>query len=118
MKKCLAAAFALLILFTTFGCNPKRDLPADQQKAVNNSIDYINSSSFTAKGRINTDIITIKNADEKTWETVWSEGHKIDKNTVDPTDWVITIGDTSGHDFVVIVCDSNTYEVIGHIPID
>lgn len=93
-------------------------LTSEQQKAVNNSINYIKNSSFTAKDRINTNTIKIGSADEKTWEFVWSKDSKVENNAVDSTDWIITIGDTSNHDFAVIVCDSNTYEVIGYIPIE
>lgn len=93
-------------------------LTSEQQKAVNNSINYIKNSSFTAKDRINTNTIKIESADEKTWEFVWSKDSKVENNAVDSTDWIITIGDTSNHDFAVIVCDSNTYEVIGYIPIE
>ena len=119
MKKYLTITLILLMLFILFGCSSKKDsLASEQQKAVNNSINYIKNSSFTAKDRINTDIITVKNANEKTWESVWSKGFKVDKNAVDSTDWIITIGDTSNHDFAIIVCDSDTYEVIGHIPLD
>lgn len=85
---------------------------------MNNSIDFIKNSEFDAKDRIDTSIITINNADEKTWEILYLENSKADKNSVDSTDWIITIGDRSGHDFTRIVCDSDTFEVIGHIPIE
>ncbi|NLG98695.1 MAG: hypothetical protein GX491_15165 [Chloroflexi bacterium] len=118
MKKYLTITLILLMLFTLFGCNSNNaSLSSEQQKAVNNSINYIKNSNFTAKDRINTNIIKIKNADEKTWEFVYSQNSKVDKNAVDSTDWIITIGDTSDQEFAVIVCDSNTYEVIGHMPI-
>ena len=31
--------------------------------------------------------------------------------------WVFTIGNTSGYDFVQIVCDSRSEEVIGYLPV-
>jgi hypothetical protein len=49
---------------------------------------------------------------------VRSKDSKVENNAVDSTDLIITIGDTSNHDFAIIVCDSNTYEVIGYIPIE
>lgn len=73
MKKYLTITLILLMLFTLFGCNSNNgSLSSEQQKAVNNSINYIKNSKFAAKDRINTNIITIKNADEKTWEFVYS----------------------------------------------
>jgi len=127
MKKYLIITIILVVFFSMFGCNSNKislspeqqiSLSSEQQKAVNNSINYIKNSEFTSKNQINTKIITIKNADEKTWEFVYSENSKADKNSVDSTDWIITIGDTSGHDFARIVCDSDTFEVIGYMPIE
>ena len=98
--------------------NNEISLSSEQQKAVNNSIDFIENSEFASKDRIDSKIISIKNADEKTWEFVYLENSKADKNSVDSTDWIITIGDRSGHDFARIVCDSDTFEVIGYMPIE
>lgn len=115
------------MFFSMFGCDSNNkislspeqqiSLSSEQQKAVNNSINFINNSEFDSKNHINTNIIKIEDADEKTWESVYSEDDKADKNSIDSTDWIITIGDTSGHDFTVIVCDSATFEVIGYMPI-
>ncbi|WP_312651177.1 hypothetical protein [Proteiniclasticum sp.] len=127
MKKYLIITITLAMFFSMFGCDSNNEislspeqqisLSSEQQKAVNNSIDFIKNSEFASKDRIETNIITIKNADEKTWESVYSEDSIADKNAVDSTDWIITIGDRSGHDFAVIVCDSDTLEVIGYMPI-
>ena len=131
IKKCIPLILCTLLL--TVGCSSvdDNDVPAvtadsnneislspEQQKAVDNSIDFIESSEFTAKDRIDTNLITIVNADERTWENVWSMDAQVDKHAVDATDWIITIGDRSGHDFARIVCDSDTFEVIGYIPIE
>ena len=89
-----------------------------QKKAVDNSIEFIKNSSFTAKERIDTDIVKVENATDNTWKSVWHEDKPAEENAVDSTDWVITIGDMSNHDFAIIVCDSDTCEVIGHIPIE
>lgn len=93
-------------------------LSSEQQKAVQNSIDFIVNSEFTSKDRIDPNIVTIQNADERTWELVYLENGKADEHAVDATDWIITIGDRSGHDFARIVCDSDTFEVIGYVPIE
>jgi len=93
-------------------------LSSEQQKAVQNSIDFIENSEFTSKDRIDPNIVTIQNADERTWELVYLENGKADEHAVDATDWIITIGDRSGHDFARIVCDSDTFEVIGYVPIE
>ncbi|MFH5834657.1 hypothetical protein ACHAL6_01110 [Proteiniclasticum sp. C24MP] len=126
-------SLSLCTLLFTVGCSSvdNNDVPAvtadsnieiplssEQQKAVKNSIHFIENSEFASKDRIDTSIVTIQNADERTWENVWSMVAQVDKHAVDTTDWIITIGDRSGHDFARIVCDSDTYEVIGYIPIE
>lgn len=98
--------------------NIEISLSPEQQKAVDNSIDFIESSEFASKDRIDTSMITIKNADERTWEFVYLDNAKADETSVDSTDWIITIGDRSGHDFARIVCDRDTFEVIGYMPIE
>jgi len=121
MKRILTTFLALFIVISFVAYDLKEGLMSPgQQKAVANSIEFIRNSSFTSKDRINTDIIRIENATENTWKSVYSKGSKIEETSVDSTDWVIMIGDilTPSHDFTFIVCDSETYKVIGYIPIE
>lgn len=127
MKKYLIITIILVVSFSMFGCESNKtslspeqqiSLSTEQQNAVNNSIIYIKNSEFASKDRVDTNVVTIETADEKTWESVHSDNSKADKNSVDSTDWIITIGDRSGHDFARIVCDSGTLEVIGYMPIE
>ena len=37
---------------------------------------------------------------------------------LDDTDWAVTLGDTSGHDFAILLCDSETLAVLGYVPIE
>jgi hypothetical protein len=107
------------MIFTLISCNSSvESFSREQQKAVNKSIEYIKNSSFRNKERINFSIIKLKQTNENTWEMVHHPDHKIEKNMVDTTDWIITIGDTSYQDFAAVVCDSKTFEVIGFIPIE
>jgi predicted metalloprotease len=123
MKKVLITLLVLLISISFIGCDSKQNsktssLSEGQQKSVDNCIEYIRNSSFTSKDHIDTSIIKIESATENTWKSVWSKDSKIEEKTIDLTDWIITIGNTSGHNFAIIVCDSNNYKVIGYIPID
>lgn len=93
-------------------------LTADQQMAVDHCVEFIRKSSFGAKDRIDTKRIEIKEAGNAAYESVYGEDGIVDEKEVDPTDWVITIGETSDHDYAVFVCDSITFEVIGYIPIE
>lgn len=95
-----------------------QEFTADQKIAVDRCTEFIRASSFEAKDRINTKKIKMKEAGNTGSGTVYGEEGLLPENAVDPTDWVITIGETSGHDFAVVVCDSQTFEVLGYIPIE
>lgn len=43
---------------------------------------------------------------------------KIEKVPDRSGNWKITIGDTSGHDIAIVVCDADTGKVIEYIPIE
>ena len=119
MKRCITTFLILLLIILFNGCNSDGSaLSAEQQNAVDASIEFISNSSFTSKDKLDTDIIKIENATDQTWESVCNENKQIEQKSIDLSDWVITIGDTLYHDFAVIVIDSDTKEVIGYIPID
>lgn len=121
MKRMLTPLLVLLIVILFVVYDLKENLMSSgQQKAVANSIEFIRNSSFTSKRRIDTNIIIIENATESTWKAVYSKETKIEENSVDSTDWIIIIGDilSPSHDYTFIVCDSETYKVIGFIPIE
>lgn len=121
MKRMLTPLLVLLMVILFVVYDLKENLMSSgQQKAVANSIEFIRNSSFTSKRRIDTNIIIIENATESTWKAVYSKETKIEENSVDSTDWIIIIGDilSPSHDYTFIVCDSETYKVIGFIPIE
>lgn len=119
MRKPMTKGICLLMSFVLVGCTTDQDsLLSKQQKAVNNSIAYIKNSSFSSKDSINTKVISISLATESTWRSVWDKDSIVDESAIDSTDWVITIGESSGHDFAIIVCDSENSKVIGYKPID
>ena len=79
MKKYWIIPLALLILFTLVGCAPKKitietptqiSLSSEQQKAVQNSIEYIKNSELASKDKIDTSLIKIDTAEENTWQSV------------------------------------------------
>ena len=127
MKKYWIIPLALMLLFTLVGCSAKKasietdpqiSLSSEQQEAVENSIAYIKNSELASKDKIDTSLIKIDTAEENTWQSVYTNSGKAEESTVDTTDWIITLGDRSGFDFAVIVCDSTTSEVIGYMPME
>ena len=127
MKKYWIIPLALMLLFTLVGCSAKKasietdpqiSLSSEQQEAVENSIAYIKNSELASKDKIDISLIKINTAEENTWQSVYIDSGKAEESAVDTTDWIITLGDRSGFDFAVIICDSTTSEVIGYMPIE
>lgn len=84
-------------------------------KLLNKCIEYIKNSSFDSWRKINTNIVKILKVEETTMDYVFVEKGR--EGLLDTSDFIYVIGQTSGHDFANIVCDSETKEVIGYIPI-
>lgn len=119
MKRLLIIFMILFYAAFFIGCESNTSsLSAEQQKAVGNSIEFMKNYFYDTKGRIDTNIIKVKKATENDCKHVQlPNDSKLGEDAIDTTDWVITIGDTSGHNYTIIVCDSGTGEVIGYIPI-
>ncbi len=119
MKRLTLPLFVICLSIFLNGCNSQSmTFSEKQKKAVDNCIVYIINSSFTVKESIDTSIIKIDKASNSTWKSVWSGNNPVEENAIDVSDWIITIGDTSEHNFAILVCDGETSEVIGHIPIE
>lgn len=96
----------------------KKEYSKEEEKAIDNSLKYIDNSFFKQKDKIDIDMIKIEKVEEDTWEIVKTiDNEDVEKEKINNSDWIITIGDTIEHDFIVIVCSSKTGEVIGYIPI-
>jgi len=118
MTKCVFSIILAMLLAISFSvCGAKyNSFSPEQQKAIYNSISFIKNSSYSSKDRIDTNIVKIQSADDI--KSIWNIDNQVDDHSFDSEDWVITIGNTSNHDFAIIVCDSETSKVIGHIPVD
>ncbi len=115
-KAAVASLFAALVLS---GCSAQQStMSATQKKAVENSLVYISESDFSFKDRINKKKFEIRSVTSGELQFVWNDDLQMEESALDTSDWVITIGDTSGHDFAVMICDSRTSEVLGYIPIE
>ena len=117
MKKCIAILLLMaLFAFTLAGC---ANVPEHQREAYENCVAYIKNSSFSRKDFINTTIVRIETLKEEQKDAVWVEVNGVENyfGQEQPEHWLFTIGDTSGHDFAMLVCNSETDSVIGYIPI-
>lgn len=118
MKKTsiIIVLFAFLLLNS---CGVKESGMSEAQKdAVDNSLAYISESEFSSRDRIDKKKIEIRSITSGELQFVWNDNLQLEESALDISDWVITIGDTSGHDFAVMICDSVTSEVLGYIPIE
>ena len=93
-------------------------MTAAQKEAVKNSLMFISESEFSSRDRIDKKKIEIRSVTSGELQFVWNDNLQLEESALDISDWVITIGDTSGHDFAVMICDSETSEVLGYIPIE
>ena len=98
MKKLLTLAFILWFSFFSCAYEGNNNLWEKQQKAVRNSIYFINYSLSSVRDRIDKSMVRIEKVSDRS------------------ENWKITIGDTSGRDFAVVVCDADTGKVVGYIP--
>ncbi len=118
MRKHIAILLLVMLATLAFtGCAP--NVPKHQREAYENCLEYIKNSSFMRKDYIDTSIVRIETLKEEQKESVWIEVNGDDSyfSQEQPEHWVFTIGDTSGHDFAMLVCNSETSSVIGYIPI-
>ncbi len=119
-RKIIITCSILLIVMLLGGCTEtKNNVSKEQQDALNNCIEYIKNSSFDSKDRIDISVVSVKVLTEDMEDSVWVVVDRIEDyfEVEQPEHWVFTIGDTSGHDFAIMVCNSETSDVIGYIPI-
>lgn len=86
------------------------------EQKYQNCLKYIENSSFESWKTINIDIVESQKINETVKEYVSIEKGK--ELLLDSSDLIYTIGDTYAHNFANIVCDNETNEVIGYIPVD
>ena len=118
MKRIIAAAL-LLMLAAALLPDCDRNIPEHQREAYENCLEYLKNSSHMRKDHINIKIVTIETLEEEQKRSVDIVVNGVENyfGREQPEHWLFTIGDTSGHDFAMIVCNSETSEVIGNIPI-
>lgn len=119
MKRVPTLCLLLLLAAALFaGCAPK--IPAHQREAYENCLEYLKNSAFSRKDFIDTGIVRIETLKEEQKGAVWIDVNGVEEyfSQEQPEHWLFTIGDTSGHDFAMLVCNSETGSVIGYIPIE
>lgn len=95
------------IIFGVLGTDPA-------QIAVDNSRVWLAEVSLTDTTAVDTDIVSVAALTQAEQALVVCLEET--QAQLDLTDWVVTLGDPAGQDFVRVVCDSVTGEVIGYLP--
>lgn len=123
MKKLFIVISLLVSIMMLASCEEKPVLNEsfkseglENDQGYQNCLEYINNSSFESWKNIDKNIVKSQKVTEVVEEYVSIEKGKED--LLDSSDLIYEIGDTSGHNFANIVCDSETNEVIGYIPIE
>lgn len=79
-----------------------------------NCIAWLAGASLEQKDRVDTTLVSIVRITEGDLAAVCDDESAA---LLDAADWAVTLGDTSGHDYVILLCDSETLAVLGYVPI-
>ena len=76
---------------------------------------WLADSTFDQKDRVDTALVSVVQVTEGDLASAVCDSESA--ALLDGTDWAVTLGDTSGHDYAVLLCDSETLAVLGYVPI-
>lgn len=77
---------------------------------------WLADSTFDQKDRVDTTLVFVAPVTEGDLAAAVCDGESA--ALLDGTDWAVTLGDTIGHDYAVLLCDSETLAVLGYVPIE
>lgn len=77
---------------------------------------WLAASTFEQKDRVDTTLVSVAPVTQGELASAVCDGE--DRQALlDGTDWAVILGDTSGHDYAILLCDSQTLAVLGYVPI-
>lgn len=76
---------------------------------------WLADSTFDQKDRVDTALISVVQVTEGGLAAAVCDDESA--ALLDGGDWAVTLGDTVGHDYAVLLCDSETLAVLGYVPI-
>lgn len=77
---------------------------------------WLAASTFEQKDRVDTTLVSVAPVTQGDLAAAVCDEESA--ALLDGTDWMVTLGDTSGHDYAVLLCDSETLAVLGYVPIE
>ena len=93
-------------------------LDAAYEEAYDNCLEKLDT--LFPDARVNTSMVTVRYLNDEEEEQVITLDEVPENYFSQNQDrlWVFTIGNTSGYEFVQLVCNSRTNEVIGYLPVE
>lgn len=76
---------------------------------------WLAESAFDQRDRVDTSLMTVTPVTEGDLAAAICDDGSTE--LLDDADWVVTLGDTAGHDFAILLCDRETLTVLGYVPI-
>ena len=93
------------------------DLSREYRLAVEKAIEYVMSSAWENRLRIDFSKIDIGEVPPETSESLWTQDGPAPQGSVDSSDLLVELGSSEGHDFAGLVFDNEKGEIIGYLPI-
>ena len=78
---------------------------------------WLADSTLEARDRVDTTQVSVLPVTEGEMAAAVCDGEE-QRALLDGTDWAVTVGDTAGHDFAILLCDSGTLAVLGYVPVE
>ncbi|WP_297720684.1 anti-sigma factor [Intestinimonas sp.] len=88
---------------------------ADAETLRANCAAWLAESAFDQRDRVDTSLMTVTPVTEGDLAAAICDDGSTE--LLDDADWVVTLGDTAGHDFAILLCDRETLAVLGYVPI-
>lgn len=91
--------------------------PETLEALKSNCAAWLAASDLECRDRVDTGLVSAAPVTEGDLAAAVCGGEE-QRALLDGTDWAVTVGDTAGHDFAVLLCDSQTLAVLGYVPVE
>ncbi|MCR3954937.1 MAG: hypothetical protein NUK57_01495 [Gudongella sp.] len=93
------------------------DLSREHRLAVEKAIGYVMESPWENRLRIDLSEIDIAEVHPELADSLWTHDGPAPQASIDPSDLLVELGSSEGHDFAGLVFDIEKGEIIGYLPI-
>jgi|GEM_PF-1388539 hypothetical protein len=93
------------------------DLSGEHRLALEKAIGYVMESPWENRLRIDFSEIDIENVPPELADSLWTHDGPAPSGSTDPSDLLVELGSSDGHDFAGLIFDNEKGEIIGYLPI-